>query len=86
MGKDYKGLSNQLRRFRRLTGFSQRDIAHCLGVTHASIISRWEKGLSFPSLENVLKLSVLYHCLIDELYFDLRQKIKQELKEKMKNK
>lgn len=59
-------------------GYSQREIAYMLGLNSTSVIGRWEQGLATPDLENVMKLSVIYKTLIEELYYDLRKSIVSE--------
>ena len=52
-------------------GFSLEDIKKYLKLKSTSMISRWERGQSMPSGENLLKLSILYKTLVNELYFSL---------------
>lgn len=73
-------IPNRLRKHRLLAGYKQNEVAKHLGMKHANPITRWEKGQSMPSLKNALKLSVLYSTLVQELYFDLFQEIKKEVK------
>lgn len=65
-------------------GYSQRDVAKLLKQKSASSISRWEKGVSLPSVENLLKLSFLYRTLCNELYFDLSLEFRDALHEREK--
>lgn len=60
-------------------GYSQRQIAKKLGITSTTIIGRWEQGLAYPDLQNLIKLSVIYKTLIDQLYPDLRTSIIKDL-------
>lgn len=66
-------------------GYSQKEVATFLGFESTSRISRWEKGEAMPSVKNLLKLSVLYATLPNELYFDLWQEVKGDV-QKRKNK
>jgi len=52
------------------------------------MISRWERGVTMPSTENLLKLSILYKTLVNELYYHLGKEYQQELfpQEKLKEK
>lgn len=61
-------------------GYSQRQIAKKLGITSTTIIGRWEQGLAYPDLQNLIKLSVIYKTLIDQLYPDLRASIIKDLR------
>jgi transcriptional regulator with XRE-family HTH domain len=73
---------NRLRRYRRLMGYTQREVAFFLGCKNPIRVSRWEKGDAEPSMVNLLKLSILYRTLPHELYFDLYQTLRRELSEK----
>ena len=59
---------NKLKRYRRIAGYSQKKVAKLLGFSDASVISRWEHGVSLPSLLHVFKLSRLYDALPHELF------------------
>jgi len=61
---------NNLRKHRLLMGYKQNEVAKLLGLKSSSRISRWEKGLAMPSVENLIKLSALYATLMNELYFE----------------
>ena len=62
---------NQLWKHRKIMGLTQVDVAKRLGINNRSMISRWERGVTIPSVENLLKLSVLYKTLANELYCEL---------------
>jgi transcriptional regulator with XRE-family HTH domain len=64
---------NRLRKYRKLMGYRQKDVAILLGLgaNNATRISRWEQGIALPSLPNLLKLSILYRALVNQLYYDL---------------
>lgn len=85
MGQSRK-IPNRLRRYRILAGYKQCEVAQLLGLRCTDRLSRWEKGLSIPSLVNVLKLSTLYKTLVEELYFDTLKEVRKELKKFNSNK
>ncbi len=60
-------------------GFSQQDVVDLLQLSSTSIVSKWERGLVLPSAENLLKLSILYKTLINELYYELGKQYQVEL-------
>lgn len=70
---------SQLRRYRKERGLRQKDVAKLLGIKNTTAISRWEKGENLPSLINAIKLSVVYHVLIDSLFIDLVRELRQEI-------
>ena len=72
-------IPNRLKKYRRMAGMSQRDVAEVLNTKTTVCISRWEKGICFPSLDVVFKLSLLYTTSPIHLYFDLWELLKQEI-------
>ena len=76
---DYKTIPNCLRKFRKMSGYSQKQVALFLGVENAGMISRWEKGSRFPSPVNIFRLAALYHTMADALYFDLIRVVRKEI-------
>ncbi len=57
-------------------GYKQNEVAKLLGLKSASRISKWEKGLAMPSVENLIKLSALYATLMNELYLESYREFK----------
>ena len=70
---------NQLRRYRKLRGLTQREVSTILGFKSASKICRWENGVATPSLVSCIKLAVLYSTWVDGLYIDLVREIRTEV-------
>ena len=75
-------IPNRLRKHRKLMGYTQKDVALLLGLHNTNRISRWEKGLCFPSVVNLIKLSIIYRTFPNELYFDLLLELRHELLKK----
>ena len=63
---DIKKISKFLKNEREESNFTQQDVAEKLGVSKA-IISKWECGKAYPSLEYLPKLSELYGVSINEI-------------------
>lgn len=57
-------------------GLSQYEVAEKIGLKEQSLLSRWEHGNRVPDLESVIKLSILYGTLIDELYREFVQHLR----------
>jgi transcriptional regulator with XRE-family HTH domain len=74
-----KFIRNSLRKHRRLMGLSQGEVKERLKLKSTAMISRWEKGITMPSGDNLLQLSTLYKTLVNQLYYDLAQHYQQEL-------
>ena len=77
-----KNIPNSLRRFRRVRGMKQKEVARILGVKSASMISRWEKGITLPNTENAFKLAAIYRTMVDALYMDYIAQLKGEIRKK----
>ena len=54
------------REARENAGFSQKYVAITLGVQPPNV-SRWESGVTFPTVENLMKLADLYQVTTDYL-------------------
>ena len=59
-------------------GYSITQAAKEIGVAPIRL-SQWERDLRKPSIDNLVKLAVLYRVLVDELCFDLRQETVQTM-------
>jgi len=53
-----------------MMGYSQAAIMRKLKLKSTAMISRWERGEIMPSSDNLLKLSLLYKTLVNELYYE----------------
>lgn len=71
-------IPNKLKLFRHSHGYSQKKVAHILGLADTSTLSRWEHGLSVPSIVQVFRLSRIYKTLPHELFEDLWNSIETE--------
>ena len=85
MADGKKIIVNSLRKHRRLMGFSQEEVKKRLNLKSTSMISRWERGITMPSGDNLLKLSVLYKALVNELYYELSKEYQLVLFPEEKN-
>jgi len=54
------------REAREAAGISQKFVAYSLGVKPPNV-SRWESGVTFPTVENLIKLANLYGVSTDYL-------------------
>lgn len=69
---------NRLKRYRKIAGLSQKQVAKQLGLNDTSPLSRWEKGHVYPSIANLFRLCRIYRTIPQELYSDLYQKISSD--------
>lgn len=80
MPKPKAPIANHLRKYRRVCGLSQREVARILGLADASSLSRWERGICLPSVMNLFRLSALYGTLVDALYIDTLRAVREEVR------
>lgn len=73
IGKDGKtniytevNIGERLRDLRKNNKFTQEDLADELGITR-SAVNGWEMGLSLPSTQYLIKLSILFKVSVDYL-------------------
>jgi transcriptional regulator with XRE-family HTH domain len=78
----YKKISNCLRKYRKIRGLKQKDVAKILKLRSTSMVSRWENGTCLPSSLNIFKLSLLYRTLVDALFLDLMRALKEDLRKR----
>lgn len=67
-------LDKKLERLRKKEGLSQADVSEELDVSRQAV-TKWETGLSRPSIENLQSLSKLYNVPIEYLLDDSKDKL-----------
>lgn len=72
-------IENNLREYRKKSNYTQKQVAHCLGLKSEDRISIWEKGHGVPGLVNLLKLSTLYRATPMQLYESLMDEIENSV-------
>ena len=55
-----------LKKWRDRKGLSQKEVAISIGVAPPQI-SKWEAGVTEPTLDNLIKLSEIYEITLDEI-------------------
>ena len=63
-------LGNKIRQMRKNAGYTQDQLAEKLGVS-AQSISKWEQGISYPSILYLVPLTKILDCTLEELLKDL---------------
>ncbi|MGB0871332.1 MAG: hypothetical protein ACPGSD_17215 [Flavobacteriales bacterium] len=74
---------NYLRRERKQTNVTQKDIAHLLGGTDSSVIYKVEEGLRQASLDLTILYNLLFSKSVVELFPQDVQRVKLQLKERI---
>ncbi len=72
-------IPNRLWLYRDLMGLKQKDVAKKLKLKCPTMVSRWEKGVSLPNAEQLLKLGLLYKVLPSDLYYEQVKEFEKEL-------
>jgi len=55
-----------IKKHRESSNMTQTQLALKLGVTRTTV-TMWEMGINYPTVENLIKLSEIFNCTIDEL-------------------
>lgn len=66
VGVDEEHIGKRVFRLRKQRGLTQEQLAQRVGVT-AMVVSRWERGVSKPSLSNLAPLALALACSTDDL-------------------
>lgn len=57
-------ISERLQELRKKEGYSQEQVAEMLGLSRQAI-SKWESGQGKPEIDNIIKLTEIYHVSAD---------------------
>lgn len=76
-------LGRQIKRYRTERGFSQDDLAAKIYVSRQTV-SSWENDKTYPDVESLLLLSVLFDVTVDELIKGDVEAMKQTISEDAK--
>lgn len=66
-----KTINNKLKELRVQHNLKQEEVAIWLSIQCAGRISKWERGLAMPSVQNLFKLAKIYKVLPHTIYPDL---------------
>ena len=64
---DMEKTGNNLRKYAYACGYSVKDIQQYLGLSCPQPVYRWFKGTILPSVDNLLRLSELFHVHMENL-------------------
>lgn len=70
----------RLRRIRLAVGSKQEDLARFLNISTQSV-SKWEKGLSLPSIDILPKIAEFYNCTINSFFSEYELMIFEKINE-----
>ncbi len=69
----------RLKKLRKARGLTQRGAARLLGVKPTQLML-WEQGKRMPEERNLFKIGALYHSLLEDIYFEIRQQAIADIK------
>lgn len=75
--------AHDLRLARLKAGYTQRDIAHFLDA-HQSTVSDLEHGKVLPSLQQIVRLSLIYGRSFESLFAEIMSEARRALKARLK--
>ena len=81
--KTSRRLSNYLRRHRRRSSLSQRELGHVLGYGNEGCISRHESFRILPSLEIAIGYEVVFRVPVSELFAGLRDEVTEDVEARL---
>ncbi len=61
-------IPNRLQMHRKQMRYTFKQVACLLDLQSAAPLSQWEKGITLPSMINLIKLSLIYRTYPNELY------------------
>lgn len=59
-------ISERLQQLRKKENYSQEKLAELLGISRQAV-SKWESGQGCPDIDNIIKLTEIYHVSADYL-------------------
>jgi transcriptional regulator with XRE-family HTH domain len=80
--KDTLLVENRIWKYRNINGFKQEELAFLIGQDAPSQVSRYERGLVIPKLEQLIKLCYAMDTKIESIYPQLMKKWHQEVENK----
>lgn len=58
---------NKIKNLRKKSGFSVKDLQELFGFEYPQAIYAWEQGKNIPTIDNLLVLSKIFNCKIEEI-------------------
>ncbi|MBO4758648.1 MAG: helix-turn-helix transcriptional regulator [Spirochaetaceae bacterium] len=64
---DLEATGAKIKLLRKSSGFSVHDLQDIFGFEYPQAIYAWEQGKNIPSIDNLLVLSNLFSCRVEEI-------------------
>lgn len=75
-------LAERLQELRKTAGYSQEQVAEMLGLSRQAI-SKWESGQGKPEIDNIIKMTEIYHVSTDYILLGIENQMTVPEKKKM---
>ncbi|MFH2069124.1 MAG: helix-turn-helix transcriptional regulator [Candidatus Omnitrophota bacterium] len=80
--ENLKRIENRIWKYRTVRGLKQSELAFLIGQKNSGQVSRYERGLVIPTLEQLTKICFGLETEIKDLYPDLIAKWRREIEVK----
>ncbi len=67
-------IAQRLQELRKKAGYSQEQVAELLGLSRQAV-SKWESGQGKPDIDNIVKLTEVYHVSADYILFGREKEV-----------
>jgi Predicted transcriptional regulators len=74
-------IAGRLQELRKKAGYSQEQVAELLGLSRQAV-SKWESGQGKPDIDNIVKLTEVYHVSADYILFGKEKEVMVSMPEK----
>ncbi len=74
-----KVLRNYLKKFRKRSGLSQREVTYLLGKKHKSKVSRYERNERLPSSRTLFGYEAIFRTTLRDLFTGTCEEIESEI-------
>lgn len=64
---DIQGTGAQIKRLRKLSGFSVHEVQQIFGFEYPQAVYAWEQGKSIPTIDNLIVLAQLFKVDIEDI-------------------
>ena len=64
---DIEATGQNIRRLREQKGISVRELSQFLGLADVQAIYKWQRGVSMPTIDNLLVLSLTFRVPIERI-------------------
>jgi len=64
---DMQATGNKIKQLRKQKHYKVFDLANALGLESEQAIYKWQRGQCLPNADNLVRLSILFGCHIDDI-------------------